>query len=95
MRAKEVIKGLEVPMSEHPGDFRIAHRNDMQMVRSEGRMRYTAVAFFNVRAASKLGSGGYMCVSTVRASRCLGQDCGMVRISPRLTWWRCRTYLIC
>ena len=58
---KEASEGLEVPTWEHPGDFRVACRNDARMVCSEGRMRCTAVAFFVGGAASKLGTGGYVC----------------------------------
>ena len=59
--AKEASEGLEVPTWEHPGDFRVTHRNEARMVRSEGWMRHTAVAFFDSGAVSKLGTGGYVC----------------------------------
>ena len=58
---KEASEGLEVPTWEHLGDFKVACRNDVRMVRSEGQMRCTAVAFFDGGAASKLRTGGYVC----------------------------------
>ena len=59
--AKEASEGLEVPMWEHPSDFRVACRNEARMVHSDGRMHCTAVAFCDGGAASKLGTGGYVC----------------------------------
>ena len=59
--AKEASEGLEAPMWEHPGDFRVARRNDVRMVRSKGQLCRTAVAFLDGGVASKLGTGGYVC----------------------------------
>ena len=59
--AKEASEGLKVPTWEHPGDFRVARRNEVQVVGSDGRMCCMAVAFCDGGAASKLGTGGYVC----------------------------------
>ena len=59
--AKEATEGLKVPMWEYPGNFRVARRNEAQVVRSNGWMRCMVVAFCDRGAASKLGTGGYVC----------------------------------
>ena len=59
--AKEASKGLKAPTWEHPGDFRVARRNEARVVCSDGRMHRTAVAFCDGGADSKLGTRGYVC----------------------------------